>query len=99
LAKDKEGHRQLRQLSSRAWGRGYFKNMMRVPTFWEDLEEIIGSNPGHIMATTACLGGVPGNAFLENRFDEIEPFLEKMSNLLGHDKFFVELQPSFPYDY
>jgi len=85
LAKDKEGHRQLRQLSSRAWGRGYFKNMMRVPT-------------GHIMATTACLGGVPGSMFLDNRLEEIEPFLQKMSNLLGHDKFFVELQPSFQKD-
>lgn len=98
LAKDKVGHRQLRQLSSRAWSRGYFKNMMRVPTFWEDMEEIIGADPGHIMATTACLGGVPASMFLDNRLDDIEPFLKKMSNLLGHDKFFIELQPSFQQD-
>ena len=98
LAKDKTGHKQLRELSSRAWGRSYFKNMMRTPTYWEDLQEIIGSNPGHIMATTACLGGVPATHFLNNDFDNIKPFLDRMVELLGYENFFVELQPSYQKD-
>lgn len=94
LAKDKIGHRQLRELSTRAWGRGYYKNMMRVPTFQEDLVEIIGANPGHLVATTACLGGYPGSMFMLNEHDAIRPFLDSMVAIFGKDNFFIELQPS-----
>ena len=53
LAKDKEGHHQLRQLSSRAWKRMFnHKGMDRVPTFKSDIEEIVKG--GHIIASTAC---------------------------------------------
>lgn len=58
IAKDKEGHRQLRELSSLAWMNSYFfKGMERVPTLKQDLENIVSKNPGHLIATTACLGG------------------------------------------
>ena len=58
IAKDKEGHRQLRELSSIAWINGYTdRGMMRVPTLKRDLERIIKANPGHLIATTACIGG------------------------------------------
>ena len=58
IAKDKEGHRQLRELSSLAWMNSYFfKGMERVPTLKRDLENIVSKNPGHLIATTACLGG------------------------------------------
>lgn len=58
LAKDKIGHKQIRQLSSRAWKRSFvYKNMRRVPTFYSDIEEIIGEDKGHIIVSTACLGG------------------------------------------
>ncbi|CAG8837070.1 1500_t:CDS:2, partial [Racocetra persica] len=41
IAKDKEGHRQLRELSSLAWMNSYFfKGMERVPTLKQDLENI-----------------------------------------------------------
>lgn len=54
LAKDEIGHRQLRELSSRAWKRGYVKFIMRTPTYLSDLDEIVGANPGHLICTTAC---------------------------------------------
>ena len=58
LARDLEGHKQIRQLSSRAWLRSYSaQNMTRVPTYYQDLIDIIGSNPGHVIGSTACLGG------------------------------------------
>ena len=94
LAKDKIGHKQLRELSSRAWQRSYFKNMMRVPVFLKDLEEVIGAAPGHIVATTACIGGFPGTMFLEGKHEKIEPFLRKMTAIFGRTNFFLELQPS-----
>ena len=58
IAKDKEGHKQLRQLSSLAWLNSYYdRGMERVPTLKEDLRRIVKENPGHLIATTACMGG------------------------------------------
>ena len=58
LAKDLEGHRQIREISSRAWNRSYVaRRMRRVPTYYQDLIDIIGANPGHVIGSTACLGG------------------------------------------
>lgn len=58
LALDEIGWDQLRELSSRAWKRAYsFKGVMRVPTTYKDLEEVVKTNPGHIFASSACLGG------------------------------------------
>ena len=57
IAKDYEGFHQLRQLSSRAWGRSWFRGILRTPTYPSDLVEIIGGNPGHVICSTACLGG------------------------------------------
>lgn len=55
LAKDAIGHQQIREISSRAWGRSYISyNMRRVPTYYNDLFEIIGANPGHVIGSTAC---------------------------------------------
>lgn len=59
LAKDAIGHQQIRELSTRAWLRSYVsRNQRRVPTYYRDLEEIIGVNPGHVIASTACF--LPG---------------------------------------
>ena len=94
LAKDKAGHKQLRELSSRAWQRSYMKNLMRVPTYQEDLFEIIGKNPGHIITTTTCLAGVTASKFAMNDFEGIERYMQTMVSLVGKENFFVELQPS-----
>ena len=98
LAKDGIGHKQIRELSSRAWGRGYMKNIMRTPTYSTDLIEIIGSNPGHVVATTACLGGYCGVKFGERDYHAIEAHLAAMENLFGKENFFIELQPSWHQD-
>ena len=58
IAKNKEGHRALRELSSRAWMNSYWdRGMERVPTLKSDIEEIMKKYPGTLIATTACLGG------------------------------------------
>ena len=58
IAKNKDGHRALRELSSRAWMNSYWdRGMERVPTLKSDLEEIMKKYPGTLIATTACLGG------------------------------------------
>lgn len=58
IAKNKMGHRALRELSSRAWMNSYWdRGMERVVTLYSDLEEIISKYPNSLIATTACLGG------------------------------------------
>ena len=58
IAKDSIGHRQLRELSSLAWMNSYFdRRLERVPTLKSDLERVVKSNPGHLIATSACIGG------------------------------------------
>lgn len=55
IAKDAEGHHQLRELSSLAWLNSYSsKGMTRVDTLKEELKEIIEKNPGHLIASSAC---------------------------------------------
>ncbi len=66
IAKDAQGHRQLRELSTRAWLNSYWdRGLERVPTLKSDLERIVGANPGHLIATTACIGGELSATILE----------------------------------
>ena len=66
IAKDAEGHRQLRELSTQAWLNSYWdRGLERVPTLKSDLERIVGANPGHLIATTACIGGELSATVLE----------------------------------
>ena len=58
IAKNKVGHRALRELSSRAWMNSYWdRGLERVPTLYKDIEEIVKKYPNSLIATTACLGG------------------------------------------
>ena len=97
LAKDAEGHKQLRQLSSRAWDRMFIRGIMRTPTYMSDLKEIVGGNPGHLICTTACLGGVPGSIYAQKQ-NEAAPDIEKamleLEGIFGKDHMYLELQPS-----
>ena len=97
LAKDAIGHEQIRQLSSRAWSRSFIRGVMRTPTYGSDLREIVGANPGHLITTTACLGGVTGNLFTSygaEALEDIAAHLEKMDTLFGKGNFYIEVQPS-----
>ena len=65
VAKDAVGHKQLRYLSSLAWMNSYYaKGLERVDTLKSDLEKIVLSNPGHIIASSACLGSEIDQAIL-----------------------------------
>lgn len=106
LAKDAIGHQQIREISTRAWMRSYMaRGMRRVPTYYQDLIDIIGTNPGHVIGSTACLGGALGTQLLnyretkdENLYQNILLWIEQMKNIFGKENFFFELQPSFNKD-
>lgn len=94
LARDSEGHKQLRELSTRAWKRGWQQGRMkRVFNYYSDLREVIGMNPGHVIGSTACLGSYPAYLAREQLFEELNDWLLKMDNLFGHGNFYLEMQP------
>ena len=95
LAKDAVGHKQLRELSSIAWERAYKTGKMwRVPTLKQDIEKIVGKKTGHLIASTACLGGESARLVL-NGNDPI-PFYKWCKQLFPD--FYLEMQPSWQTD-
>lgn len=95
LAKDLTGWHQLKELSSRAWERGYTeKGIMRVPTTYKDIEEVIGQNPGHIIGSTACLGGRLPCSILEHDVKKANDFVKWGIKVFGQENFTLEIQPS-----
>lgn len=101
LAKDEEGHKQLRELSTRAWLRSYVaRGMRRVPTYYSDLIDVIDNNKGHLIASTACLGSWLDGQCLElaKSWNEelaarIRSWCKQMVQLFGEGNFYIELQP------
>ena len=108
IAKDKIGHKQLRQLSSLAWLNSYYdRGMERVPTLKSDLKRIVRENPGHLIATTACMGGelstlalnmhnarqVGDHQSAEEYKKGIIYFVQEMLDIFGSD-FYIECAPA-----
>lgn len=100
-ALDLEGHKQIRELSSKAWYRSYYKKgINRRPTYYEDIEAIVGENKGHVVASTACLGGLLPRLILKWKLEEDESVKNKIHKFIswgvrtfGKENFFLEIQP------
>ena len=108
IAKDTVGHKQLRQLSSIAWMNSYWdRGMERVPTLKNELKEIVLRDPGHLLATSACLGGELSSCIIEMeqarkiednetatiKYNQIVEYMQFMDELFGND-FYVEVAPA-----
>ena len=79
-AKDKVGHQQIREISTRAWKRSYMaRGMRRVPTYYQDLFDIIAANPGHVIGSTACLGGALPTQLIKYKETKDETLYQKNS--------------------
>lgn len=109
IAKDAEGHKGLRELSSKAWYNSYFdRGMERVPTLKSELADIMSRYKGHIMGTTACMGGelsklivahtieteLGHSAEAEDIFRKIADFINFCIDTFGEDDFYIECAPS-----
>ena len=107
IAKDAVGHKQLRQLSSIAWMNSYWdRGMERVPTLKSELAAVVKKNPGHLIATSACLGGELSSCIVEmeharkiedietakKKHQQIKDFMFFCNDLFGDD-FYVEVAP------
>ena len=107
IAKNKTGHRALRELSSRAWMNSYFdRGLERVPTLYSDLEEIVHKYPNSLIATSACIGGELSSMTkkmieaenhrddigIQEAHDDIVNFMLFCKELFGND-FYIECAP------
>ena len=98
LAKDAIGHQQIREISTRAWKRSYMaRGMRRVPTYYQDLKDIIYKNQGHVIGSTACLGGhIPSQLLKyrqagdENIYKHVIRWCKSMVKLFGEGTFFLK---------
>lgn len=105
IAKDKIGHEQIRELSSEAWMNSFHTGQMeRVPTTKVSLERVVSENKGHLIASTACVGGefmikvdsllsAEGENEILQAKQEISNFVKWCLSLFGDD-FYIEIQPS-----
>ena len=107
IAKDAIGHKGLRELSSQAWMNSYVdRGMERVPLLKSELAEIMTRYKGHIIGTTACMGGQLSRMIVEyNTCKEtqqpveeivgnIQNFLQFCVEVFGRENFFLECAPS-----
>ena len=108
IAKDAIGHKALRELSSIAWYNSYTdRGMERVPVTKAELTTVMQNYRGHVIATSACMGGeLSTNAYnmvlTENvndmtqaryYYDQINDFVRYCQSLFGDD-FYIECAPS-----
>ena len=108
IAKDEIGHKGLRELSTIAWKNSYIdRRMERVPTLKSELAEIMLKYQGHIIATSACMGGeLSTNAYsmaitqekgdmkaAKYHYEEIQNFMSFVLEIFGDD-FYIECAPS-----
>ena len=76
--------------------------MRRVPTYYQDLIDVLTANPGHIIGSTACLGGFIDTKLLQwvnmgrpdGLYQQIIGWVKNMESLFGKGNFYLELQPA-----
>lgn len=85
IAKDAIGHKALRELSSTAWIHSYVdRRMERVPTLKGELAEVVNKYKGHLIATTACLGGELSSLIL--KYVEADDNFQRQEAIQYYDK-------------
>ena len=107
-AKDALGHKALRELSSTAWYNSYVdRGMERVPITKEELRKIMSKYKGHVVASTACMGGELSTAAYNMScaesvgdmnsayvfHEQICNFIDYCQEIFGED-FYIECAPS-----
>lgn len=108
IAKDAIGHKALREMSSIAWYNSYVdRGMERVPITKSELQDIMSRYRGHVIASTACMGGELSTAAYnmtlaeevndlvsaQQFYNQICDFMNFCINTFGED-FYIECAPS-----
>ena len=95
IAKDRIGYDQLREINAVGWQSSFFTGKMRrVPNDKHQIEKIIGNNKGHLLASTACIGGELAKSFFNKDKQQLALFVNWCVSTFGEENFAVEIQPS-----
>lgn len=108
IAKDSIGYKALKELSSIAWYNMYVdRRMERTPLLKTELKNTMEKYKGHVIATSACLGGeLSYNALLLSKAKNLEDtesekyYLNKINNFIKYcidifgEDFYIECAPS-----
>lgn len=110
IAKNEQGHRALRELSSIAWYNLYsYHGMERVPVTKEELKSVVNKYPNTLIASSACLGSEVARLTLDlvelegkRNKDEIAIYNKKLEIVnfcnfcreLFKEDFYLEVAPS-----
>ena len=112
-AKDALGHKALRKLSTTAWYNSYMdRGMERVPITKSELSEVMEEYRGHIIASTACMGGELSTAAYNMScaesvgdtetakiyYNQICEFISYCISTFGKENFYIECAPSTAQD-
>ena len=112
IAKNENGYKALKELSSRAWMNSFYdRGYERVVTLYSDIEEILTKYPNSLIATTACIGGELGHNTLKlitaerlgdsagaaEAHDNIVNFILWAKRMFGTD-FYIECAPGLSKD-
>ena len=108
IAKDEIGYKALKELSSIAWYNIYTdRRMERVPLLYDELAKVMENYKGHVIATTACIGGYLGSEILllescesvddythaQEHWENILYFLDYCTETFGKENFYLEVAP------
>lgn len=102
LAKNARGHEQIREISTRAWTRSYLRGrQIAVPTYYQDLKDIIQNEKGNVIGSSACLGSMLAQQLLnyrenndEDLYRKIKLWVKQIIDIFGKEDFYLEMQPS-----
>lgn len=95
IAKDSIGYKQLRKISTVAWQNSFYTGKMeRTPITKKQLEDIIGEEKGHLIFSTACIGGEAAWWILQDRPDKFREFVEWCQQVALPENFYFEMQPN-----
>ena len=95
IAKDRVGYDQLREINAAGWQSSFFTGKMRrVPNDKHQIEKIIGNKKGHLLASTACIGGELAKSFFNKDKQQLASFVNWCVSTFGKENFAVEIQPS-----
>lgn len=95
IAKDRIGYDQLREINAAGWQSSFFTGKMRrVPNDKHQIEKIIGNNKGHLLASTACIGGELAKSFFNKDKQQLASFVNWCMSTFGKENFAIEIQPS-----
>lgn len=95
IAKDSIGYKQLRKISTAAWQNSFYTGKMeRTPITKKQLEDIVGDDKGHLIFSTACIGGEAAWWILQDRPDKFKEFVKWCQQVALSENFYFEMQPN-----